>query len=66
MEHRIVRLEECFAHLERHVDELDTVVRDLFARIDTLRSELERLRGETSERIDWLAAQDDEAPADED
>ena len=43
-DHRLTRVEEKIAHLERFVGELDVVVREAFDRIDALRGELDKLR----------------------
>ena len=39
-----IRLEEKIAFVERHVEELDSVVRDLHEQLTALRKELSRLR----------------------
>ena len=43
MDDRLTRVEEKLAHLERHVGELDGVVREGFDRIEELSAELRRL-----------------------
>jgi uncharacterized coiled-coil protein SlyX len=43
MQDRIVALEERMMFLERHVEELDGVVRDLHKRFDVLREDFEHL-----------------------
>ena len=43
-DHRLTRVEERIAHLERFVGELDGVVREAFERIEAVRGELDKLR----------------------
>ena len=45
MEDRIIALEEKFAFLEKHVEELDSVVKEAFDAMSVIRNEIERLRG---------------------
>jgi uncharacterized coiled-coil protein SlyX len=61
---RLIKLEEALAHLERHVEELDGVVQRLYARVDAIRTDVERLRGETKQQFDWLAKSDEPSPGD--
>ncbi len=47
-------LEEKIAFVERHVEELDGVVRELYGKLTSLREEVSRLQVETKIRIDDL------------
>jgi uncharacterized coiled-coil protein SlyX len=58
------RLEEQMAFLERHVEELDSVVRELYERLDSLRDEIGRLRDDTTRRFESMTSDpaDDRPP----
>ncbi len=63
---RITRLEEQVAFVQRHVEQLDDVVRDASDKVAALERDLAHLRTETRSRIDELAATPDaEAPGGE-
>jgi uncharacterized coiled-coil protein SlyX len=55
MEQRIVSLEEKVTFLERHVEELDGQVRELFDLLASIRGEIGRLRSQTEIRFTQLA-----------
>ena len=56
---RITRLEEQVAFVQRHVEQLDAVVRDAFDKVAAIERDLAHLRTETRSRIDGLAATPD-------
>ncbi len=56
---RITRLEEQVAFVQRHVEQLDDVVRDASDKVAALERDLAHLRTETRSRIDGLAATPD-------
>ncbi len=63
---RITRLEEQVAFVQRHVEQLDDVVRDASDKVAALERDLAHLRTATRSRIDELAATPDaEAPGGE-
>jgi uncharacterized coiled-coil protein SlyX len=64
MEDRIVNLEEKFAHLERYVEELDGVVKEVYERLMVLSEELSRLGEATQQQLAELdrRAEDKEPP----
>ena len=45
MEDRIIALEEKFAFLEKHVEDLDSVVKEAFDAMGVIRIEIKRLQG---------------------
>ena len=47
-----IRLEEKVAFLERHVEELDAVVRELYEKIAAVQKELTRLRDDVGQRFE--------------
>ncbi len=47
----ILRLEEKIAFLERHVEQLDGVIRELFERNEEIDGELKRLRDDTERQF---------------
>lgn len=55
MDERIVKLEEKLTHLERYLEELDSAVRDLFQKLETVQAEIRHHRSETHKRFDELA-----------
>ncbi len=66
MDDRITRLEEQVAFVQRHVEQLDAVVREASDKVTAIERELAHLRTETRSRIDELAAPPDaEAPGGE-
>lgn len=63
----IVRIEERLAHLERHLEQLDEVVRDLHQRQDAISARLTRLGEQTKRDLAALSdgpreLEDDEPP----
>ncbi|MEM9420287.1 MAG: SlyX family protein [Planctomycetota bacterium] len=46
MESRLVNIEEKIAHLERHLGELDGVVREMYDRMDGFKAQLEKIRSD--------------------
>jgi uncharacterized coiled-coil protein SlyX len=54
MDQRIIDVEEKLAFVERHVEELDEVVRGLYEKIDALRREMGTLRDETRRQFQEL------------
>ncbi len=50
MDDRLTNLEEQFAFLERHVAQLDEVVREVYDRVDGLTREISQMREEIQER----------------
>lgn len=54
METRLESLEEKLSFLERHVDQLDEQVRELFDRLTAQRAALERLREDTQASFDAI------------
>ena len=64
MSQQDTKLEEKIAFVERHVEELDSVVRELYDKITALQQELARLREETGQRFGEIerSPQDDVPP----
>ena len=46
MDQRLVNIEEKIAHLERHLGELDGVVREMYDRMDGFKAQLEKIRAD--------------------
>ncbi|MBB6428872.1 SlyX family protein [Algisphaera agarilytica] len=46
MDQRLVNIEEKIAHLERHLGELDGVVREMYDRMDGFKAQLEKIRSD--------------------
>ncbi len=61
MDHRIVQIEEKIAHLEKHVTDLDQVVRDYHEQLVQSRDEVKRLE----QRLD-KSLTDEQSPDTED
>ncbi len=59
MDDRIIRLEEQVAFVQRHVEQLDAVVREASDKVAAIERDLANLRTETRSRIDELAATPD-------
>lgn len=57
MEQRIISLEEKNGYLERQVEQLDEVVRELGSRVDELRREIRAVQG-YAERIETRVLED--------
>ncbi len=62
MDDRIIRLEEQVAFVQRHVEQLDAVVRDAADKVAAIERDLAHLRRETRSRIDELAETPDAEP----
>jgi uncharacterized coiled-coil protein SlyX len=60
MSDHLIRLEEKIAFLERYVEELDSAVRELSTRLDTVNSEMLRMHSETHARIHALTMEDED------
>lgn len=59
---RITRLEERYAHLQRHLTEQDKAMLGLTDEVARLRAELALLRGQTNAPADGGTAPQDERP----
>lgn len=59
----MVALEERILFLERHVEELDGVVRELYDRVQATRDEIARFREETRQQLDDIVrSPEDDVP----
>ena len=64
MSNEMTGVEEKVAFLERHVEELDSAVREVFEKLEQLRAEFERHRADTQQQIDARerSIEDDKPP----